>query len=463
VIRALFVLAVLGALAAAWRVPKRAASVEEATFSVKVADQVLTLTARGQIEAAEEQAVTVQNIHGQIEEIVEEGSLVKKGQVVCRISTFQYDEQERKARLDVMRKEAEKKKTERENASTAAEEKKKIAEKLAELEHNKRVLAYLEGGPDPRVVEALALRIQKAEMENASLARRKAAQEALKTRGFLSELDYESIATDLEKAKLERGKQENLLADRREGPREQERERSRLAVDKFALDVELAKKTLASQDALRTLALAKKDAEIKDRQAAVDEKRRMKTYAVIRAPRDGTVVYGQGAMQGEPIGLGAGVYRGLTLMEIVQIGAMKAVVTLPERWMDRVQVGQAVELTAAHRLKVYTGTVQKVSRLAVAADDDPKGVRLFTVEVKLDAAAAELKPSMSCEARIRVTQHRAAAKVPVDLARERGAGTARFTVRMRSGRHETVEAKVLDEDFDHLYVTGLAAGAELVY
>lgn len=462
-IRALVVLAALGALTAFFRAPKGALAPGSATFTVKVAAQVLTLTARGQVEAAEEQAVTVQNIHGQIEELVDEGSTVKKGQVVCRIATFQYDEQERKARLDVMRKEAEKQKTERDNASTAADERKKVAEKQAELEHNRRVLAYLEGGPDPRVVEALALKIRKAEMENTSLARRKAAQEALKTRGFLSELDYESIATDLTKAKLERARQENLLADRREGPRAQERERSRLAVDKFALDVELAQKTLASQDTLRALALAKKDAEIKDRQAAVEEKQRVKQYAVVRAPRDGTVVYGQNAMQGEPIGLGAGVYRGMMLMEIVQLGAMKAVVTLPERWMDRVQAGQSVELTAAHRPRVYPGKVQKVSRLAVAADDDPKGVRYFTVEVKLDRAAAELKPNMSCEARIRVAEHREAAKVPVDLARERGPGTARFTLRTRSGRQETVEAKVLDEDFDHLYVTGLASGAELVY
>lgn len=462
--RALLVIALLAALAlAAWRAPARVVAALEATFCVASAERRITLTARGQIEAAEEQSVAVQNINGQIEDIVDEGSLVKKDQVVCRISTFQYDDQERKARLDVMRKEADRKKTERDQAATAAEERRKIAAQEAELVYNRRVLAFLEAGADPRVVDSLSLKIEKALRENESLARRKAAQEAIKNRGFLSELDYEQIATELEKARLERGKQENLLADKRAGPRPEERERSRVAVEKFALDVDLAQKTLASQDALRALALAKKDAEIKDRQAVVEDKARLKRYATVRAPRAGTVVYGARAMQGEPIGLGAGVYRGVVLMKIVQLGAMKATVSLPERWMDRVQVGQAVRVTAARRPKPYTGRVTKVSRLAVAADEDPKGVRAFTIEVKLDGAAAELKPNMSCEAEIEVARHARAAKLPVDLVRERKGATARFTSRTAIGRHETVEAKVVDEDLDFVYVTGLADGLELVF
>jgi hypothetical protein len=149
----------------------------------------------------------------------------------------------------------------------------------------------------------------------------------------------------------------------------------------------------------------------------------------------------------------------MELMKIVQRGTMHARVTLPERWLDRVQVGQPVTLTAAHRPEPLTGRVITVSKLAIAGDDDPKGPRSFTVVVKLDRDPPELKPNMSCRAQVEVAHHRAVQKLPVDLVRTRsGSGV---TFRAKDGRE--LAAKLVDEDLDHVYVSGLPDGAELMY
>lgn len=461
-VRLAVALALVGALlAAARRAPGPAALPPEATFRLAIGEARLTIAASGELSSSVEQSITLANISGQIEEIVEEGSRVNKGDVVARLSTFQWEEQERAARQDAYRKAAEMKRTQRENAALAADEERHIASSGEELDYNRRVLAYLESGPDPRTVQAMSLRIEKARLDDAALSRRLSVQEALKERGFLSELDYESIKTERARAQLERAKQENLLADKREGPRAEDRDRSRLMVDRFGVDLDLARRAATSAEALRALALSKKEAELKDRQAAVEEKRKLKDRAVIRAPIAGTVIYGQAA-RGAPMGVGATVWSGVQLAKIVERGTMLATLDVPERWLDRVQVGQPVRVRAAHRPAEYAGKVQSVAKLATSKDDDPKSPRTFTVVVRLDVDAPALKPNMTCEADIQIGAHDGVARLPVDLVRGRKDGAVQLVAR-RGDEHVDVTARLVDEDLDFVYVTGLRAGEVLVY
>lgn len=434
----------------------------EATFRVALSPAVLTVEAAGELSSSVEQTITLAGINGQIEEIVEEGTHVAKGDVVARLSTFQWEEQERNARSDVYRKQAEMKRAVRENAATAAEEHRKVDDKHEELALNERVADFLDEGPDERTVESLSLKIDRAKLEEAALARRLAVQEQLKDRGFASELDYESIKTDLEKSREDRAKQQNLLADKQDGPRAEERRRSRLLVDKFGMDLELARASAVSAETLRQLALAKKDEELKDRRAMVEEKSRQRERAVIRAPIAGTVIYGPSAMRGAPIGVGAGVYSGLMLVKIVQRGTMLATLDVPERWLDRIRSGASVRVRAAHRPREYAGRVTQVARLATAKDDDPKSPRTFTVTVQLETDDPAIKPAMTCDADIEIGRHGAVARLPVDLVRSREAGAVRLVAR-RGDTHVDVRGTLVDEDRDFVYVTGVATGEVLVY
>ena len=462
-VRWLAALIVIASLAAfATRKGKDTAPLAEATFAVKIAPAVLTVSASGELSSSVEQSITLAGINGQIEDIVEEGTRVAKGDVVARLSTFQWEEQERNARADVYRKQAEMKRATRENATTSADEHRKIDDKHEDLELNQRVAEYLDDGPDERTVESLGLKITKAQVEEAALARRLAVQEALKDKGFLSELDYESIKTDLEKARLDRGKQENLLADKKAGPRDEERKKSHLLVDKFDLDLDLARRSADSAESLRKLALAKKEAELADRVSAVEEKSKLRARAVIRAPIAGTVIYGPQAMRGTPIGVGALAYSGMLLVKIVQRGTMLATLDVPERWLDRVVVGAHVRLKAGHRPAEYDGVVSTVSRLATAKDDDAKSLRTFVATVRLNVDDPAIKPAMTCEAQVEIGRHDGVARLPVDLVRKR-AGNQLTLLARRGNAHEEVAATLVDEDRDFVYVTGLAAGELLVY
>lgn len=461
--RLVVALVLIGALAAF--VLRRAPAIAlapEASYRVTTGPAVLTVEATGELVSSVEQPITLNGVSGQIEEIVQEGTRVEKGAVVARLSTFQWEEQERGARQDVFKKQAEMKRTTRENSAAGAEDRRKIEEKSEELIYNRRVLAFLEGGPDPRTVDSLSLKIEKAALEDVNLGRRLTVQQALKERGYLSELDYESIKTDRIKSQLERAKQENLLAEKREGPRAEERRRSRLQVERFDLDHDLARANAESQEVLRKLALSKKEAEIRDRQAAVDEKARNRERAVVKAPISGTVIYGEHAMRGEPIGVGATAYSGMTLMKIVKRGTMHAELDVPERWLDRIQVDQKVTLRAAHRSKRYTGKVLSVARLATGVDDDPKSPRLFRVVVRLDSDDRALKPNMSCLADIEIARHADVARLPVDLMRSREKTSVELVARRGLAKVD-LTATLVDEDRDFIYVRGLSPGEVLLY
>ena len=457
---ALLVIAALGAFA--MKPTALAPLPPEATFRVASAPARLTVGAVGVLVSSVEQAVNLNGVWGQIEDLVEEGSHVEKGAVVGRLTTFQWEEQERNARQDVYKKQAEMKRTQRENSAAAADDGKKTDEKKEELAYNKRVLDFLESGPDPRTVDSLSLKIQKAKLEDAAAERRLGVQQALKDRGYLSELDYESLKTDQVKAQLERAKQENLLADKRDGPRPEERERSRRQVDRYVIDHELAARSQVSQEVLRELAISKKETELKDRQAAVEEKAKLRDKAVVRAPIAGTVIYGDRASRGEPVGIGATVYSGMTLVKIVERGTMHADLDVPERWLDRIQPGQAVTIYAAQRTKPHQAKVLTVSKLASAMDDDPKSARQFRVVVELAQDDRALKPNMTCVADIEIAHHAGVERLPVDLVRARGKG--QVTVAARRGREKVdLTATLVDEDRDFVYVSGLPEGEVLIY
>ncbi|MBI4863293.1 MAG: HlyD family efflux transporter periplasmic adaptor subunit [Candidatus Riflebacteria bacterium] len=452
-----------------------------AVHRARVADQVVSLEASGALEPETEKVVTVprEAAGGEIEEIVEEGTIVEKGAVLARLSTDRLEKAERGARNDLKGKEAELGKTRRDGIVAGAEDQQKVADRTSDLTKNRKELAYLEGGPDSRTVNALSLKIEKARLDEKYLTGRLAAQQELKNRGFLSELDYESIKTDLTKARLDLTKQENLLALQREGPLPQERERSRTLVTRFSHDLDLARKQATSQVKLRALAAAKKEAEIADRAASLDEARRKKRRATLTAPIAGIVVYA-GSMFGTRIEVGADVWPGMQLVRVIQPGALRAQVQINERWIDRVKVGQPARVFPLGRSAACPARVHSISRIADPRDQkDPSSPRDFTVVLLLERVGPsgtvrggaggpargngpELRPALLCTATIEVARPRAVARLPVDLVRSRDKNQVELAA-LRAGKAVRFKATVVEEAPDHVYVTGVPDGTDLLF
>jgi len=434
-----------------------------ADFEAHVTDEVLIVEGVGSLAPEIEQLVTTPREVGQtqIEELIEEGTPVKKGQVLVRLSTFLMENAGRKAQVQLRNKEAELHRMARESALSSAEETAKVENQQAELTCNQDILAYQEGGPDPRIVQTLGLKISKARLDEEYLQRKLLAQQALNKRGYLSDLEYDSIRTDQVKARLDRSQQENSLVLQKQGPRAEERKRSRTLVRKDSLNLSLSKKVARSQSLIRNLANAKKQAEISDRQVVVDEAAWKRSKAILKAPMDGVVVYSAPKVM-EPLQVGSVTFGGRELLKVVRNGIMRARVQVNERFIDRVKVGQSASVLLYGHARPYPAKVELISRLATQRDPkDSQSPRDFCVLLALDRVYPVLRPNMSCRARIEVARLAQVARVPADAVFERKKTSVQLAV-LTDGAVVRRTVSLIDEDFDFVFVRGVKTRERLL-
>ena len=443
--------------------PGSSVPVHAATYEAHIEDATLLMEGEGSLDPETEQVVAVPGEMGEthVEKIVEEGTRVKKGDVLCHLSTFTIEESERQAREERVVKETELLRLQEEGAVAAADDQKKVTSAREELAYNRRTLAFLERGPDPRLVRSLELKIERARLTEANLQKRLFAQQALMKKGYVAALDFAAIRTDLSKASLDRAKQENLLALTREGPSRDETEKAQTLCEKWTHDLALAETTERSQKRLRELAIEKKKAEIQDRQRAMEEWSRQRNRAALKAPLDGIVLYPEDNWRGPPTE-GSLVWRGMALLRVVQQGKLRGKVQINERWINRIKVGQKAQVFAANRSEPFPAVVDSISRLATPRDDGPKSPRDFTVELKLAADSARLRPGMSCRALIEVARHPQVSRVPIDLIRSRN-GREVELIASRKGSTMPIKARLVDEDRDFVYLMDVPNGETLVY
>ncbi|MBI4864628.1 MAG: HlyD family efflux transporter periplasmic adaptor subunit [Candidatus Riflebacteria bacterium] len=443
--------------------PRSVPSSTLAFFETRVADESLVLEGEGTLEPETELVVTTPADlqRSQVEQIVAEGTRVKKGDFLCRVTTFRIEEEERNAREELSKKEAEFKRMLEEGTVAAADDLKKSLTASEELAYNRCVATFLESGPDPRLVRTLKLKIQRARLAEVNLTSRTAAQQALVQRGYVSEQDYESLKTELRKAELDRLKQENLLVLRSEGPSADERRRGWTLCKKSDKELSLARRSELSQARLRDLATDKKKMEIQDKQAALEEKAKQRKRAVLTAPLDGIVLYPD-RFWSRSTSPGSPVWGGMSLLRIAQPEKLRTKVKINERWIDRVLVGQKALVRAAHRPESFPAVVSSISRLATKRDDEAKSPRDFTVELKLSSGTGRLWPNMSCRAVIEIARHPGVVRAPVDLVRRRKGSDVELQS-LQGGLAVPIKARLVDEDRDFVYLTGLRGGERLLY
>ncbi len=378
----------------------------------------MEVIASGRLEAKHEIQIGLpQNSNGRdqvtIAEVVPEGTVVKKGDVVCRLNTKELVESENRLKL----------------AAAAARTALATAEQTLEIEREncantekttadkwdaaKVELEQWEKGTDIQKTRDLTLGIETAQRELNIAKRENANNKALFSKQFVSQSDLEksdiallNAVEKLESAKLAGHIYENFT-------RKKERREKELAIGQAALDNAHAKKQTASKLAQcqttldghrNTLQLTEN--ELLSIQSAIKD-------STLLAPQNGIVIYAE-SRWGRRIAPGATLWIGQQFLSLPDTSQMAINLRIHEAQVEGIRVGQDVSVAISARPgRLYMG---KVTKKADTAEANQSNAFLSEYEVKVDLPKDidnDLKPGMSCRGTVATGEVKDTLTIPV--------------------------------------------------
>ncbi|MGP1347614.1 MAG: efflux RND transporter periplasmic adaptor subunit [Phycisphaerales bacterium] len=441
-------LVVLGALGAGawamWSGNLNDAAVVKASDDLGRAQVVsfdIRTTANGELAARRQTEVrSPLQTRAVITEVVSEGSFVRKGDVLARLSTDALEKQliDAEDRLIAAQNElnlAETNLTIQLSDNESALRQATLTVELAEIELQK----WLEGDDRARRQE-LTLAIDRAEREVQRLTRKVEQSKQLFEREFISsdELELDEIALIEATSNLETARIRWEVYQEYEY--QQTHKQLTSNVEEAKADLERVVSRNKTQKSNRESALEYARTRRDQRQQEVKDIRDQIDAATIKAPNDGLVVYGTSSDRGwrnddEPIAIGKEMNPNEVIIILPDTTEMQAVVRIHEAMIGRVRTGQRANIRIdAVSDHVFEGVVDSIGILAESGGWRDPNLREYEVRIALDAnpLKTELKPSMRCEAEIVLGQVADALSIPVQAVFMQG--DVAFVYKPEAGR-----------------------------
>lgn len=356
-----------------------------------------------------------------ITEVIAEGTFVRQGDLLVRLSTDQLEKNliDAEDRLIAAENEfnlAETNLSIQLSDNESALRQAKLTVELAEIELEK----WQEGDVRARRQE-LSLGIERAEREVQRLTRKVELSRQLYEREFISsdELELDEIALIEATSNLQTAKIRSEVYE--EFEYEQSNKQLTSNLEEAKADLERVISRNKTQENNRRTALEYAETRRDQRLEEVQDIREQIEASTIRAPTDGLVVYGTSTNRGRwgddsPIEIGREVTPNEVIIILPDTSEMMGVVRVHEAMVGRVRRGQqaTIRIDAVNN-EVFTGLVESIGILAESGGWRDPNLREYEVRiaVQADAEAVGLKPSMRCEAEITLASIDEALAVPV--------------------------------------------------
>lgn len=393
----------------------------EGLFAARRGTLTVTLVENGKLVAKDSRKVTA-DVRGsaKITWLVEEGSSVEEGEVVCRLDASDKEEQLEQREMDILKARADLD-TAKTNLEIQQAENESSLEKSAN-DHEKAIKERqrYEEGDAPKERRNLLVAISEAETAEARARRNHENSQKLLAKEFI-------LSTEAEEDEIEWKRTEVKL----EGSR-----KDLELYEKYTLPMTLKDREVAVSTARRGLETEEKRAEnqLRQKQVAVEqysaqlaklERQRDETAEdiekmVLRAPSPGIIIYGdpRRPWRRNDITVGGDVYGDTTILTVPDLRVMQVKLRIHEADISKMHEG----LTATVTMDTYPGLVLEgtVTRIASIAsgdnrwEDDPE-VKKFDVEVTLDSEGldVELKPGVSAKAEVFIDDRDEVLYVPI--------------------------------------------------
>lgn len=419
------------------------------------------LREKGELKAA--QSVDIKcEVEGRstIISIIEEGTAVKKGDLLVELASDQLDnrilQEELKETTALTAFEAAKTDLDIQRDKNASD----IRKAELNVELKKLALEKYTKGDWVQARRDAQIAIEQAEM---TLQRKdedfQAAKELYK-KNFMTKTEFENDKFEFKKSEWQLEKsikarevleQYTHVADLRQRQSDH---------DEAIQELERARKNAASEETKKLRASEGKEKELEITMAQLAKMREQRMKCRITAPTQGFVVYY--AMGGHyfssdgsgQVKEGASVHERQTLMQLPDTSSMQVIVRIHEAKTNKINVGQSV-LVEVEGIpdRTFTGTVTKI---AVLADTQNRwlnpDLKEYETEITLDPTDAELKPGVTAHCRILVTDVVDKLAVPVQTIYAKGG--ARYVFRDHRGTIEPTEVQVGSVGSEWAEITG---------
>lgn len=380
----------------------------------------LTVLANGEMTARDQVEVKCL-VEGQttIIELIEEGKAVNAGDVLVRLADDQIRQRIEEQQLNVARVESEKVAAEQNVyiQNNEADSNRKAGEvklALAELD-----LAKWRNGDDPQKRRDQKLALEKARVNVERTRRDLELSEQLFKEKFISQSEFEDDQIKAKEAEnaLESAKLDVEIYEKYTYPKELRRTQS--DVDQARAELDRTTRRDESEVARAVAELRAKTGSLKILTERLEQLRTQLENTVIRAPKDGLVVYftsvGAGRRRGDPIAAGKQVRYNEAIILLPDTRHMVAALRVHEAMLPQIKPGQKVNVTIDAR--PGDPVEGNVAAIAVMAEDGGwvnPDLREYTVRVELpDELDGSLKPGMRCSGRINLGRVENAIAVPI--------------------------------------------------
>jgi HlyD family secretion protein len=370
----------------------------------------VTTTSSGELEAKNEIEVRSELENSStIVEVVDEGKVVKKGDVLVRLNSDQIQTQitDVELRVESSKAELEKAETavkiqEKENASKISQSRLKVT--LAEL-----AFKQWDDGEKVQKTKDCEQAITKATEELQRLKDKYEKCVELEKKGFVSidEMKQDKIAFEDARRALEKATLAQEIFEKYEIPSSRASKQS---------DVDQAREELERVEEQTKIELKSKEADRITAQRKLDTNSeylaKLKTQlekSTIVAPADGLVVYATSMERSRwgwggdgPLTIGRQVHPNETLIILPDTSEMVASVRVHETLASRIHEGLSATVKVdAVGGRIFNAKVLNIGILAEASGWRDPNLREYTVKLTItNPDKVELKPSMRCEAEI---------------------------------------------------------------
>ena len=379
----------------------------------------IAIVERGNLQAAD--AVVLKNeVEGRttILYLIEEGTIVEKGDLVCELDTSELEERRVSQEIVVQNREASHVKAKQNYAIQESENVSNIQRSERELRFSKMDLAkYLEGDyPQQLQEKEEAIILSQEELQRA--AQDLEWSERLAEKGFLenTQLEADRLGKRRSEIQLNQNTRAIELLKTYENPRR---------VDELEANVAESGRELDRINLQAKARIVDYDAEVRTSEAQLNLEReklaridRQIEKAKLYAPSAGMIVYWQEESRwggGEPLQEGSEVRERQELITIPSAGSMIAQASLHESVIEQVELGMPCLINVD---AIPEEELRGVIRFkAVLPDQVSRWVnpdlRVYRSEIRLIDANERLRPGMSCSIEIIVDELEEALYIPL--------------------------------------------------
>ncbi|HEX5138365.1 MAG TPA: efflux RND transporter periplasmic adaptor subunit [Planctomycetota bacterium] len=438
---------------------------EGGTYTVVRAKLQITLTEKGTLKTKNCTPLRAET-YAKIEWIIDEGKTVKKDEILVKLDKQDTEKQKEQLENQVTQLEAELKSAatneliqQQQNQTNI--EKAELALDVARVELKK----FLEAD-DPSDRRKLALAVESADTDVGRSEDKVKANEELRKEDFVTENDLREAQIQLKKARndLETAKMEQRSYEEYKRPLELRKKEAAVVEAERGLDQ--AKKAAEAQLADKTAQVRQRESSLKRTKDQLEKTNEILSKMEIKAPTDGTVLYGDPDQPWERgnIKVGQQVWQGMNLITLPDPSEMAVTLQIHEADVDKLKVGMKAFVTSeTQKDKTFDGEVSKIDTVANAGQNWWGGddVKRFKVEVALTGRDLSLKTGTSARAEIQVGEVDDCLAVPLQAVHEKEG--KRFCVVKKGAVTENVEVTIGASNDTMVEIkSGLSEGAQVL-